>query len=260
MYLGVKTSFEEAAHISFLGRRKYDRYDHFFPGETFDSRLLKWLGNFEEADRQVALEVVKTLKFISTSEMKQLAIRTFESARYCIMNESINPSDKNWFEYLETRNLRLETELSKSIFVSCADDIQFDFFRRYAMRNHFFKKDNFVEYYKRDKESLKELPLHNRIFLIDQLSASGDTALRKQDDTWKGKIPRFEKIWAEHTEGNKIYYCPYIQSSTSIRNLGQRLSEYLSEASASQVTINPTCTILISLQNQQIFPFGGTLH
>ena len=254
LYLEVDVSYDEAARISFLGRRKYDRYDHFFPGETFDSRLLKWLGNnFDKEDRQVAIEVVKALKFISTYEMKQLAIRTFESARYCILRDSVTASDNNWYEYIETRNLKMETELSKSIFVACADDMHFDFFRRYAMRHHSFKKENFVEYYKRDNTSLKELPSHNRIFLIDQISASGDTALRKQNGVWKGKISSFQQIWGEYIKNDKIYYCPYILSSISERNLADRLPKYLDESSAPTVVINPTCKIPMSscLSNEQ---------
>jgi hypothetical protein len=30
-FLGVKISVDDVARISFLGRRKYDRYDHFYP-------------------------------------------------------------------------------------------------------------------------------------------------------------------------------------------------------------------------------------
>lgn len=246
VYLGVDIPIDEAARISFLGRRKYDRYNHFFPGETFDSRLLKWLGNFDKEDRQVAIEIVKALKFISTYEMNQLAIRTFENARYCILQDSVMASDNNWFNYLETRNLKIETELSKSIFVGCADDIHFDFFRRYAMSHHLFKKDNFVEYYKRDETSMKELPPHNNIFLIDQISASGDTVLRNKKGDWTGKIPRFQQIWKEYIKNDNIYYCPYILTSVSERNLAERLPKYLEESSAPKVKIKPTCWLPIS--------------
>ncbi len=239
-------SGEETAKIVFLGRRKYDRYDHFFPGETFESRLLKWLSNFDKEDRQVAMEIIIALKFISLYEMKQLAIRTFENARICLLRDSINPSNSNWVDYIATRNLKLEDELSKSVFIACADDMNFDFFRRYAMRYHSFKKENFVEYYKRDISSMKELPPHKNIFLIDQISASGSTALRKQQGVWKGKIPRFQEIWKNFIKGNRLYYCPYILTSVSERNLLERLPAYLSECSALPISIVPTCRLPIS--------------
>jgi hypothetical protein len=246
LQLGVDISEDEASRMLFLSRRKYDRYDHFFPGETFESRLLKWLDNFDKDDRQTAMEIVKSLKFISTYEMKQLAIRTFENARYCISKISVKPSNNNWHDYMTTRGLNIDEELRQSIFVACADDMHFDFFRRYAMRYHSFSKENFVEYYKRDILSMKELPPHKNIFLIDQISASGDTALRKQKGIWKGKIPRFQSLWKDFIEKDRIYYCPYIQTSVSEKNLMERLPQYLEECSVPTVNIQPTCWLPIS--------------
>lgn len=250
--LGIRISSDESARISFLSRRKYDRYDHFYPGETFDNRLLKWLANFEKKERQMAIEVVKSLKFVSSYEIKELAIRTFENAKYTILNE-IGGFSKNWYSYLESRNVRLEEELAKCIFVACVDDINFSFFRRYAMRRHTFKKDNFVEYYKRDKDSLDELPEHNRIFLLDQLSGSGTTIIRQEKGTWEGKIPSFQRIWKDYANDSSIYYCPYILSSVSEKNLTKRLREYRGKNDNLRLSIIPTCRIQISpcLANKQ---------
>lgn len=242
--LGVNISENEIARISFLGRRKYDRYDHFSPGETFDSRLVKWLLNFKKNERKTALEIVKCLKFVSVYEIKELAIHTFENVKKTILQEFVNPSEY-WYTYLNSRNLQLKDELSKSIFVACVDDANFSFFRRFASRSNCFEKDNFVEYYKRDKSSLDELPDHKRIFLIDQLSGSGTTALRKEEENWKGKIPSFQKIWEEHISNSKIYYCPYLLSSVAESNLQARMKEYLSENNL-ELEIMPTCKIPIS--------------
>jgi hypothetical protein len=246
-YLGVNISADEAARISFLGRRKYDRYDHFYPGETFDSRLLKWLMNFKKDERQAAIEIVESIKFISSYEMKQLAITAFETAKQIIMEDYVKPSKSDWFSYLETSSVSLQEELLKTIFVACSDDLNFDFFRRYAMRHYKFKKDNFVEYYKRDDYSLKkDLPEHNKIFLLDQLSASGDTALRKKENSWKGKIPTFERVWKDYLKEDKVFYCPFIQSSVSEDNLKSRLSSYRAENECIQVTISPISWIPVS--------------
>lgn len=246
-YVGVDISYDDAARISFLGRRKYDRYDHFYPGETFDGRLVKWLAeNFSKDERQVAIEIVKTLKFVSTYEMKELATRTFENARYTILKDTMHASTNDWYSHVESRNVRMTEELAKSIFVAAADDINFDFFRRYAMRHYSFKKENFVEYYKRDIDSLEELPEHKRIFLLDQLSASGTTALRKQHGEWRGKIPTFERIWGDYIKNDTVYYCPYILSSVSEKNLNERLSSHLEDNSSPRIVISPTCRIPIS--------------
>lgn len=249
LFLGVDLPYNEVARISFLGRRKYDRYDHFYPGETFDTRLLTWLGNFEKDERQDAMEIVKSLKFVSSYELKQLAIRTFEQARTTIIQES-NISGLDWYTYLERKNVTIETELAKSIFVACADDIDFDFFRRYAMRHYKscgFKKENFVEYYKRDSKSLEELPNHNRIFLLDQLCATGDTALRQdKESNWHGKLSRFQELWGETIDNTQIYYCPYMLASVAENNMSQRLPVYLKRARNPQLKLLPGCWIPIS--------------
>jgi hypothetical protein len=208
---------------------------------------VKWLAeNFAKEERQVAIEIVKTLKFVSIYEMKELAIRAFENARYTILKDIMLASTNDWYSYIESRNIRLAEELAKSIFVAAVDDINFDFFRRYAMRYYSFKKENFVEYYKRDIGSLKELPEHKRIFLLDQLSASGTTALRMQDGEWRGKIPTFERIWGDIIKNDTVYYCPYILSSVSEKNLNDRLSSYLEDNSKPRIVVSPTCRIPIS--------------
>lgn len=245
--MGVSITDDEAARISFLGRRKYDRYDHFYPGETFDSRLLKWLSkNFKKNERQIALEIIKCLKFVSTYEMKQLAARTFEHAKYSIIQDFCDVPTIDWYSFIEHRASELKKELTKSIFVACADDINFDYFRRYAMRQYRFKKENFVEYYKRDNDSLQELPSHNRIFLIDQVSASGTTALRYEDDKWRGKIATFKKIWENHINKNSIYYCPYILSSVAAQNLNKRFAEFKHTYSDLNISLTPTCRASIA--------------
>lgn len=242
--LGVQISSNQAAKLSFLSRRKYDRYDHFFPGESFDSRLLKWLSNFDKNERQVAFEIIKNLKFVSAYEIKELAIRTFENAKKTIKKEMKIPQ-QNWYDRLEARNIRLKEELEKSIFVAAVDDANFSYFRRYASSHYPFKKDNFVEYYKTDEDTLNELPEHTRIFIIDQLTGSGTTALRRENGTWKGKIARFVRIWKKHINSNTIYYCPYIISEVANRNLEERICDYVKETKL-DVKILPTCKIGIS--------------
>ena len=245
--LGIRLTEEQAISISFLSRRKYERYDLFYPGESFDRRLIDWLEtNFTKNERQIAFGIIQCLKFISEYEMRELAVQTFENSKYTILKELSGESSNNWHSYFEYRNNRLENELAATIFVACADDIYFDFFRRYAMRYHQkLKKENFVEYYKLDKGSLNELPSHNRIFLMDQLSGSGTTALRYEDDEWKGKIPTFRKIWEDQINDVPIFYSPYILSSVSARNLKQKIPEYLSEYKL-RILVTPTCNIQIS--------------
>lgn len=251
-YIGVNVSEEEAARISLLSRRKYERYDLFNPGESFDNRLINWLEyNFEKEDRRIAFEVIKCLKFISDYELKELAIQTFENAKNCIMSEINHLQNESCFAYFEEEEIRLNEELKNSLFVACADDIDFDFFRRYAMGYNpdIFIKENFIEYYKIDNNSLEnEIPKFKRIFLLNQLSGSGTKAIRykKNEKKWKGKIPTFLEIWNKKINDKTLYYTPYLLSSISYNNLKQRKAIFSKSHKNISIKINPTCIVYIS--------------
>jgi hypothetical protein len=246
--LGVRISEEDAAQLQFLAQRKYDRYDLFSPGETFLSRLTYWLDNFAEQDRQVAMEIVSSLKFISQYEMKELAVATFENIRSCLRNSFQDLPKGNWSIYLDSREQKVDQELSRSIFVACADDVLFDYFRRYAMGQvEAFEKDNFVEYYKVEKNCRVALPEHNRLFLIDQLSGSGTTAIRNEDSVWKGKLPTFLDIWKDDLRNCEVYYCPFLQSTVSKEHLKEHLPLWQKESKPGlSINVLPTCDISVS--------------
>lgn len=245
---GVDASKDQVAQLQFLAQRKYDRYDLFSPGETFTSRLILWLENFDEKDRPTAMEIVYSLKFISQYEMKELAVATFENIRVLLRRKISGLENENWSVYVDSREHKVNDELSKSIFIACADDILFDYLRRYAMQQvDLFQKDNFVEYYKWEKWARADLPEYNRVFLIDQLSGSGNTAIRKEKPGWKGKIPTFFEIWQDDLKNCDIYYCPFLQSSVSKQHLRTELPAWMHQTDTDlKLEALPTCSIPVS--------------
>lgn len=251
--IGVPISFDDSKRITFLSRRKYDRYDHFAPGENFMTRLISWLQiNFKKNERETAFSIVKNIKFIDQYELRELTTSTFENIINNIcLSESYSSS--TWYSFIESIDQKKAIELSHTIFVACADDIRFDYFRRYAM-NRFpnsFKKDHFIEYYKLNKESQKKLPFFNRVVLLDHLAASGTTAIRKENiegvDIWSGKFPRFFKLWADNVLDVPIYYCPYILSNVAETNIKERLRIWKRDESINnEISLLPTSKISTS--------------
>jgi hypothetical protein len=247
-FLGVKITEERAAQLQFLALRKYDRYDIYSPGETFLSRLMKWLENFDEKDRQKAMLIIHSLKFISQYELKELAAATFESSRLFLRKNVLKLPTENWSVYAESREANMNNELSKSIFLACTDDIMFDYLRRYAMQQvDSFEKDNFIEYYKMDESGRVNLPEYNRVFLIDQLSASGITAIRKEGKKWDGKLPRFWEIWQKDLEKCEVFYCPFMQSMVSKTHIETLLPQWIKERRIKlPFKVLPTCYVYVS--------------
>lgn len=246
--LGVKITEEKAAQLQFLAQRKYDRYDLYSPGETFLSRLMYWLENFDEKDRQKAMKLIYSLKFISQYELKELAVATFENARLFLRKHVIQSPTDNWNVYAESHEVSINHELSKSIFIACTDDIMFDYLRRYAMKKvDSFEKDNFIEYYKIHKSCFADLPKHSRIFLVDQLSASGITAIRKEGKQWAGKLPRFWDIWKKDLRNCEVCYCPFLQSMVSKTHIEELLPQWMKEQRVKlSFKVLPTCYVTVS--------------
>lgn len=85
-FLGVSMSYDDVHEIQFLAERKYNRYDQYLPGETFQYRLIKWLNNFEEEDRSTAMEIVKNLVYFNRHELRALSVTTFWNCIKIIQN------------------------------------------------------------------------------------------------------------------------------------------------------------------------------
>jgi hypothetical protein len=245
--LAVSTSLEDARRLHFLAERKYNRYDLYSQGETFENRLLRWLENFSSKDRNVAMTIVNSLTFINQFEMKQLATSTFRGIRETLGGQG-EVSHSDWYSYVDSRNQGISASLSRSLFIAVADDVMFDYFRRYTQSvDPALQRDNFVEYYKIDSSSRDSLPPHDFVFLLDQLSGSGTSFLRRENGRWEGKLPRFAELWKEEMNRTKIYYCPYIQSSVAGAYLADTVPRWRNSVQVkAAVNVVPTMRLPVS--------------
>ena len=261
-YIGVKKSLSEINKIHFLAEKKYNRYDQYLPGETFQHRLIKWLLNFEnETERQIAMEIIENLIYFNMNELRALIVATFWNSVIEIQKEIINRNKTDLQVYLNYKKRKISEALQRSVFISVSDDVMIDYFRRRAQRRYpELLSDNFISYYKLHEDcqekDLKFLKEYDRIFLIDQLCGSGNTFLRNIDG-WTGKIVRFHEIWKK-AKIEKIYYMPYIISTVAENNLNRKLQQWEKEKSIkTDIRIVPTIRIpvsncLISKQNDLI--------
>lgn len=251
----VQIQKEQLYKIQYLSERKYNYYDQYLPGETFQNRLLRWLENFDKKDRNIAMKVVKHLTYIDMHELRSLAVTTFWNSLLLIEKEIIKNIDREIFlkTYQKKKKKLIDKELGKSIYVAIADDVLFDYFRRRAQRRKptILGGDSFVEYYKLhpycQEDDLDKLEDTERIFMLDQLSASGTSFIRKEENGWKGKIIRFKEIW-KNIENVKIYYLPYIMSSVAERNVNRRLKKWRCEENPSlkDIVIKPSLKVKVS--------------
>lgn len=251
--VGVDRRLRDAQRIQFLAETKYNRYDQYLPGETFQYRLIKWLVNFDKKDRDTAMEVVDNLVYLDNHQLRALAVSTFWNSLRAIQDDVLNDlKGKRVLQiHLQKRDGQTLEALKRSVYIAVADDVMFDYFRRRAQRRvQDFAKDNFVEYYKLheqcQKDDLNNLENIDRIFLIDQLCGSGTTFLRKENGNWKGKIDRFFDIWG-NLESKRIYYMPYIMSSVGNVRVMTILEEWKKEEEVGQqIDVIPTLEVPMS--------------
>lgn len=244
--LGVSIKSDEIEQILFAAKRRWNRFDLFCEGETFESRLLKWLLNFREADRKTAMDIVRNIAFISYKELRSLAIFAFKRCSAAISASMVSTPRIPWNAYLDKESETLREAISRSLFIAASDDVLFDFFRRNAQGdNNRLTRDNFVEYYKLDREERHDLSPHDRVFILDQLSGSGTSAIRKVNGQWKGKLPTFARLWPEDVATRDVYYVPYLATPIAINNLRNRIQSWSSEGGPS-VTLLPIQILPVS--------------
>lgn len=246
--LGVELPEREALRLCFLADRKYNHYDLYAPGETFQNRLFNWLLNFGMEDRPIAMEIVGSLIFVGHQELRTLAMMTYQEIQRLILSEMQGKPPRSVSAFFDSRNARLSIELSKCLFLAIADDVLFDYFRRYAQsETRSLDRDNFVEYYKLDRECRNDLVEHDRVFLLDQLSGSGFSILGKQNGDWVGKLPTFSWLWEDEFKNCKLYYTPYVISWVAERNLRRDIPLWLKRvARKGAIRIHPTSRVGVS--------------
>lgn len=217
--------------LIFNAERRFDRYEMYLPGDTFERRLLKWLSNFSPEDRSLALNLVNCIRYISRNELRALVEFALDLASTLSWQSVIQSYTSKNSGSLEEVFIR---EIKRNIFVALSDDIGFDYFRRKARRRFpQLEKENFVEYYKMGEADIREIETKigslKRFFLLDQFCGSGTSALRfefkgKERES-KGKLRSFFNRWRPVVANADVYYVPLIASSHVESVLKERLDQ-----------------------------------
>ena len=252
---------EEFDWLRLMASVKYDGYADFRSGVRFLESLVTWLRQFDEADRHAAYDFVKNrLVYISPAEMLQLVESFFPEVVDRDLRKSV--AEKIRIEDFEVwaspKGLAAyEIAKRKILFVGMSDGSRIDILRRAnaktlsteqivpMMNIDDAKWDDLAKNLRMDLERLgKELGADagerkfDRVYLIDDFTASGTTLVRKQinDDgtvTWKGKLKKFSELVnavkqrSDFPLADSIRLCihHYISSDQAHHNLELRIAE-----------------------------------
>jgi hypothetical protein len=200
-----------AAHefqwISLMSRIKYDSYRDFTAGARFIERLVDWLQQFDQADREVAFGFVRRrLVYLSPMEMQHLVELMYpDHIRPLLLKAvaaalGVKPYQVLAHPEYPTLYKRF---LRRTLFLGLSDGARMDTLRRNNVG--LITNEQVVVGVQIDSDKWKSLLDDLRadlqendatfqfVYLIDDFTGSGKTLLRYDDrsNKWKGKLAKF---------------------------------------------------------------------
>ena len=201
------TATREYAWLSLMSAVKYDGYADFRAGVRFLETLAAWLMQFASADRAVAYAFVKQrLVYVSPPELQCLInafvpeVVTPDLRRAVAERLQCEPYEV----WSSKRGVELFNEaLRRTLFVGLSDGSRIDVLRRANSKR--LSTEQVVPMMNIDPEKWCDLgdklteehgpgAEFDRVYLIDDFTASGTTFIREKDGRWKGKLKKFNDI------------------------------------------------------------------
>ena len=203
----------QRARLESFASYKYDEYQQFSPGRRFIESLALWLAQFDAGnERRTAYDFVcKRLIFISMDEMNHLVELSFPTIIRPLLIAAtaaeLGLDPDHIKAILATREYRMR--LRRTLVLGMSDGARTDWFRRanpQDMSNeqvfHAYdvsegKTGDMAKKLKSalsqilDRDPTDEESRFEHVVLLDDFSASGTSAIRRDDDgLWDGKIPK----------------------------------------------------------------------
>ncbi len=196
----------EYAWLRLMSSIKYDGYADFRAGVRFLESLAVWLKQFDVADRPAAYQFVKQrLVYISLSEMLRLIENFVPEVVTPILREVVATElDCKPYEVWATPEgaKSFNKHLRQTLFVGLSDGSRSDVLRR--ANSGRLSPEQIVPMLNIDGGKWRDLAdklakehagaRFERVFLIDDFTASGTTFIREVDGEWKGKLNTFNKM------------------------------------------------------------------
>lgn len=194
----------EFSWLQLMAKFKYDDYQDYMAGARFVECLADWLQQFEKADRETAYSFVRSkLIYLGASELQHMVELVYPNvvertlisalAAQCGVPPYLVWSAQNALQ-------QYQSLLRKCLFFGLSDGARIDVFRRanvgrisneqvvLATEINDTKWDGLL---KDLRTSLKDATARFKfVFLLDDFVATGTTLLRKEDDKWKGRLPK----------------------------------------------------------------------
>ena len=240
---------DELPFLDRMAQFKYDEYQQFAPGQKFVENLGLWLGQFASQDeREMAYEFVRRrLVFMSSAEMRHLVEAAFSDViKSRIVRQAASVMGLPPYHLggvVESPTYRRAERAS--LFLGLSDGARMDVFRRTAGLNneqvwqaYELSGTKAVDMLKDLRKALNEPEvLFERVFLLDDFTASGRSYIRYERGEWKGKIAKAIRQFSPGGEANCLVHSDtyemtivlYVATATALRHIEVQLRERFSD-------------------------------
>jgi hypothetical protein len=228
---------------------KFDHYHGYGPGHRFYLSLLRWLGQFEMAERETAYHLLRDhLIYIRQAEMHHLVGLSGALFRRRMRQSVAVELGLPVYEVDESAaaQRRLKLLQARTLYVGVSDGARIDVFRRFnegvinneqvvAMAE--ISEGKWNSLHKKLDERLKSYGLAGEavqfewVCLIDDFTGSAYSAIRQEPDgSWDGKVGKFVKEHEARASNKlinpaRILVHHYIASAAARDNVVERCAE-----------------------------------
>lgn len=200
----------EFAWLRLMSRLKYDGYGDYLAGLRFTECLARWLQQFPPDRRRAAYDFVKRrLIFVSRTELHGLIENFYPRiVRPRLVRDATAlakcPEHLMWANLAALQHYKILER--RTLFLGLSDGARIDALRRSNVGRLSNEQIAIGTQLDNDKwrdlgDELRESPLvahlpeaertFNRVYVIDDFTASGTTLIRKKKGKWRGKLIRF---------------------------------------------------------------------
>jgi hypothetical protein len=251
--------------LQLLADFKYDHYQRFAPGKRFIESLALWLKQFDEADRQSALDfVLDEVVFFSEQEMTHLVQTAYvdhivhERVRLISEEQDIPP---HCISHIARHNRFKELGI-KSLYLGLSDGARTNDLRRASDGE--IGNEQIWQAYELGEGKASEMKgamvealaneefssqpgKFNLIWLIDDFSGSGNTYIRFEEQKFKGKIKKvYEQLHSSElvdTSHYEVFLLLYVATRQAIDHIEYWADQFTSENGYKPLQVRVLCTI-----------------
>jgi hypothetical protein len=229
---------------------KFDHYKQYGPGHRFYVHLLRWLSQFDAADRECAWKMLREqLIYVSQDEMTHMVSLTGpiidREMRAAVAKRMGLPVYRVLEE--ETAARQLEEMRRRTLYVGVSDGAHIDVFRRFnegrinneqvvpMIEISSAKQSKLKEKLKKQLDEMGSTApaTFEWVCLIDDFTASGTTSVRFEKGEWDGKVHRFMEEVGTAGGGSQlisndahVQVHHYLASHVASMNVTRLLGEY----------------------------------